>query len=57
MVVHASGVEHLFNKDLLAGGSSRFRHSEGQDTVLQGSFHVVLVDTSREVEGAVEFAD
>jgi len=56
-VVDMSDVEHLVNKDLLAGGRGRFRHSDGQDTVLEVSFHVVLVDRSREVEGAVKFAD
>ena len=47
----------LLDGDLLASIGSSLRHDQGQDTVFKAGLDVFLVDTRREGEGAVEFAD
>lgn len=53
-----AGVDHLLDSDLLgASVDDLLRHHDGQNAVLEASLDVVLVDGSRELEGAVELAD
>jgi hypothetical protein len=47
----------LLNGDLLCRGSHGLGNEHGQDAVLQAGHDSVLVDTSREGEGALELAD
>jgi len=45
------------NVDAASGRSLRLRHNDAEDTVLQTGLDVVVIDATREAEGAVEFAD
>jgi len=47
----------LFNVNAASGRSLRLGHNDAEDTVLQTGLDVVVIDATREAEGAVEFAD
>lgn len=51
-------VDHLLDGNLLgASVDDLLRHNDGQNAVLETGLDVVVVDGSRELEGAVELAD